>query len=284
MPAAYQKYVSLVKRVVIGVIFAPILFLVFLNGGMPLFVFLAAVTVLGQWELYGMFHGRLQVHNKIIGYASGLSILSDVFFSGGHYLTEIIVTSLMLYFISAVVAGQGKKLANVSISMFITLYPALLIKYILQIETAAVGVFGSFSSWIPVWMLLLIWMFDTASYFAGIWFGKHPFFPSISPKKTIEGFVGGIVGVTLLGLIVGSIAVQGTYRFHFMGLAIITALAGQAGDLSESIIKRETGTKDSSNLIPGHGGILDRFDSLIFTGPVIYCYLVFCSYLWGGCR
>lgn len=284
MPFERSKYASLVKRVIVGVIFAPILFLVFLTGGIPLFIFLSAITLLGQWELYGMFQRRLRLFNKIVGYAGGLSILSDVFFFEGQYLTEIIVISMILYFVSAVVAGHEKKIANLSLSMLITLYPALFIKYLLQIEGAADGIFGSFGSWILVWMLLLIWMFDTASYFIGLWLGQHPFFPSISPKKTIEGFLGGIAGVTILGLLVGSIAAGGIYRFQFMGLAILTALAGQAGDLSESIIKRETGIKDSSHLIPGHGGILDRFDSLIFAGPVVYCYLVFCSYHFGGCR
>ena len=124
-------------------------------------------------------------------------------------------------------------------------------------------------------------MFDNASYFTGRFFGKHKFFPQISPKKTLEGFWGGIISVVLMGTIVGCLDLK-SFKFHFLAIAVLTALAGQIGDLSESIIKREMDIKDSSQLIPGHGGILDRFDSLIFAGPAVYFYLLICARLFGG--
>jgi phosphatidate cytidylyltransferase len=119
------------------------------------------------------------------------------------------------------------------------------------------------------------------SYFSGRLFGKHPFFSSISPKKTVEGFCGGISGVIILAAGVGMIS-ENILFLPTIVFAILIAFAGQAGDLSVSIIKRDRGVKDSSNLIPGHGGILDRFDSLIFASPVAYAYVLLILRFSGG--
>jgi phosphatidate cytidylyltransferase len=110
--------------------------------------------------------------------------------------------------------------------------------------------------------------------------GKHPFFPSVSPKKTVEGFIGGMAGIVLFGVIMAL-----SFDFSVIQIILVSLLAGfagQAGDLSESIIKRDMGIKDSSHILPGHGGILDRFDSIFFAAPVIYGYLVLCSLRCGG--
>ncbi|MFC1509896.1 phosphatidate cytidylyltransferase, partial [Candidatus Omnitrophota bacterium] len=107
------------------------------------------------------------------------------------------------------------------------------------------------------------------------------FFPSVSPKKTLEGFIGGIVGVLMLSVIAGFYT-DTSYRFHTIALSLLIALAGQAGDLSESLIKRDLGVKDSSNIIPGHGGVLDRFDSLFFAAPVVYSYILIVFRVSGG--
>ena len=124
-------------------------------------------------------------------------------------------------------------------------------------------------------------MFDTASYFTGRRWGRRPFFPSISPKKTIEGFVGGMAGVIVLSVAAGIMAGEALLP-HVVVVSILAALAGQAGDLSESLIKRDRGVKDSSGIIPGHGGILDRFDSLFFAGPVVYAYILIVFRVSGG--
>ena len=107
------------------------------------------------------------------------------------------------------------------------------------------------------------------------------FFQSISPRKTVEGFFGGISGVVILAIAAG-IFLGNSYIIHVIALSVLTALAGQAGDLSVSVIKRDRCVKDSSNIIPGHGGILDRFDSLFFAGPVGYAYLLLVFRLSGG--
>jgi phosphatidate cytidylyltransferase len=113
---------------------------------------------------------------------------------------------------------------------------------------------------------------DTAAYFVGSSLGRHPFFHSISPRKTLEGAVAGAVATVLVGAFVGPWLV-GISAPLGAGLGAVMAVAAQGGDLVESAIKREAGVKDSGTLIPGHGGLLDRADSLVLLAPVVYCYL-----------
>lgn len=137
---------------------------------------------------------------------------------------------------------------------------------------AAIGMLDNLK--IFVWMVMITaFVTDTSAYFAGVFFGKHKMTPVISPKKTWEGAVGGVIG---------TIIVSGIFGYFFMKpmivdcmiMGLLGAVISMFGDLTASIFKRKMGIKDYGNLIPGHGGILDRFDSVLFTAPMIYYYLV----------
>jgi phosphatidate cytidylyltransferase len=137
--------------------------------------------------------------------------------------------------------------------------------------TSVLGWLGANRAWILA-LVLVVWTFDTAAYFTGRRFGRHSFMAHISPKKTVEGVVGGAVGAA----IVGSVVVAAFGRPWLAGLlfGIVVAAAAQAGDLAESMLKRAAGAKESGALIPGHGGMLDRVDSFLFAAPVAYFYVV----------
>lgn len=121
-------------------------------------------------------------------------------------------------------------------------------------------------------VLLAVVAGDTAAYFTGSAVGRHPFFPSVSPRKTVEGAAGGVVATILVAALAGPPLVDLAWPAA-VGLAALIAVAAQGGDLVESALKRRAGQKDSSALIPGHGGLLDRIDSLVLVAPVAYCYL-----------
>lgn len=126
-----------------------------------------------------------------------------------------------------------------------------------------------------LFLFALLWVGDTSAMFVGMKFGKHKLAPTVSPNKTVEGFVGGIVGSLLVAVIVYFWRFDGLVSMHHMLIAAVgCSVFGQLGDLVESMWKRSIGIKDSSGLIPGHGGILDRFDSLLFAAPFLFAYFV----------
>ena len=121
-------------------------------------------------------------------------------------------------------------------------------------------------------LLAIIWFGDTAAYYGGRAFGRHFLAPKVSPKKTVEGAVAGLIGSVAAG-VAGGVWILGEPWVTMAGVSVATAAAGQLGDLAESAMKRSAGVKDSSSILPGHGGILDRLDSLFFAAPVIYWLL-----------
>ncbi len=133
---------------------------------------------------------------------------------------------------------------------------------------------GIYNYEIPLGALLLIWLNDTAAFLSGSFFGKHKLFERVSPKKTWEGFIGGIV-FSLVGAYILSLLFESLDLTGWMVIALIVSIIGTLGDLVESQLKRTAHVKDSGKLMPGHGGVLDRFDSLLFSLPVILFFLLF---------
>ena len=137
--------------------------------------------------------------------------------------------------------------------------------------TAVLGGLGSERAWILA-LVLVVWAFDTAAYFTGRRIGRHAFMHHISPSKTVEGVLGGMVAAAVVGAVL--IGAFGRPWLAGMAFGLAVAAAAQAGDLAESMLKRAAGAKDSGSLIPGHGGILDRVDSFLYAAPVAYFYVV----------
>jgi phosphatidate cytidylyltransferase len=136
---------------------------------------------------------------------------------------------------------------------------------------ALLGWLGSERAWILA-LILVVWAFDTFAYFTGRRFGRHPFMAHISPAKTLEGVIGGLVASAIVGAVI--VAALGQPWLAGLGFGLVLAAAAQAGDLAESMLKRAAGAKESGTLIPGHGGMLDRVDSFLFAAPVAYFYVV----------
>ena len=138
-----------------------------------------------------------------------------------------------------------------------------------EVEVGAQG-----SHWI-FFILLVVWFGDTGAYYAGRALGRHKLAPAISPKKTVEGSLGGILGNSLAALLAHKICLPGHPISRLLVLAWVLGLVSQVGDLAESALKRGASVKDSSNLLPGHGGMLDRIDGVLFAAPVLYFYTKF---------
>jgi phosphatidate cytidylyltransferase len=187
----------------------------------------------------------------------------------------------------------------ISVAIFLTLLGSLLLMVlkskeinILDITITIFGVIyvGYLFTFIPatrflpqgeylVWIIFIgAWLTDTFAYFTGVKFGKRKIIPEVSPKKTVEGFIGGAVGcslsILLFGIYMNQTGVLDVHTIHFLMIGIICGVLAQIGDWSASAIKRYTGVKDFGTIMPGHGGVLDRFDSILMIAPFVYHYLI----------
>ena len=124
-------------------------------------------------------------------------------------------------------------------------------------------------------IFITLWITDSAAYFIGTAFGKHKLFPRVSPNKSWEGAIAGFVFAIITMVVLNEVLLNFISFNDALVMGVIIGLFGQIGDLIESLLKRDAGVKDSSNLIPGHGGVLDRFDSLIFSSPIIFLYITY---------
>lgn len=210
----------------------------------------------------------------------------QIYFFGDFQISMIIMVVLFVLHMFFYVITYPKYSAPQVISSFFSFaYGPVLLSFIVltrglsnSLDTANHNV-GFFASWM---IFICAWVCDTCAYFVGVLFGKHKAFPVLSPKKTIEGCAGGVIGAALVGGIYGYVLYAlCEFPFQFVpGFAIIGGLGsfvGMTGDLAASAIKRHFEIKDYGKIIPGHGGIMDRFDSITFTAPVVYviCVVLF---------
>jgi phosphatidate cytidylyltransferase len=180
---------------------------------------------------------------------------------------------LLLRMIAQLYITGTNPIRSVALSMMSQLY--------ITMPIAAMAVMANFSKWFLLSMFVLVWVNDTFAYLTGSMLGRHKLWERISPKKSWEGFIGGAVFCIAAAALIGYYAPTNMIPFdarEMAGAGLIVALAGTLGDLFESLIKRTIGVKDSGSLIPGHGGILDRIDSILFVIPSTLFYMFLLMY------
>jgi phosphatidate cytidylyltransferase len=194
------------------------------------------------------------------------------FYPGFPGLQETGPAILLVVGIAAVAtrAPSRETLGAVTATVFAIVYPGALLGTVVGLRMVAPHGLGRL--WL-VFLLAVTMVGDAGAYFVGRAIGKSPLSPVLSPKKTVEGFVGGIVFSVLTAVLVSHLALPQLGFATALGLGLSMALLGVAGDLFESLLKRSVGVKDTSSLIPGHGGVLDRVDSLMFAAPFLFLYV-----------
>ena len=253
-----------VTRLISGIVLVAVALLTICSGGCILYGTLTVVSLIGMFELYRAVKVQKQGENllAVVGYLGVILhyILLSLGYSEYAMMNLIIVLIAMMF---VYVFSYPKYHAEqVMAAFFGVVYVGIMLSYIYQTRMIRDGAF-------LVWLIFLCsWGCDTCAYCVGMLIGKHKMAPVLSPKKSVEGAVGGVAGAALLGVIYAA-ATQGP-MLEYAVICAIGALISMVGDLAASAIKRNQGIKDYGKLIPGHGGILDRFDSVIFTAPVIY--------------
>lgn len=269
-------------RIITAIITFPVFFLIVLLGGNLLAFGMMAVSLVGLFEFYNALKGRIKPI-ATIGAMETLLFYMVIMFLGynskGFFVTFILFT--LALFAVLVIRYPKYNIMDLSCTLFGVLYVPVLLSIIYAIRMSTSGQY-------LVWFIFLsAWGSDTFAYFVGRFLGKRKMAPKISPKKTVEGLLGGIVGAIIVSLVYVYVLELG-FGIYVPNIKIIAVLAGifgsifgVVGDLSASSIKRHFEIKDFGKILPGHGGILDRFDSIIFTAPVVYIIIMVVDY---GCR
>lgn len=255
-------------RLLSGIILVAVMLLLFITGGDLLWGATLVISLIGMFELYRV----MKVEKQMLGAAGYLAaavyyVLIRFGMEGAVLpaLTAFLILLLMVYVLSF-----PKYRADQAMAVFFgVFYVAFMLSCIYRTRMLTDGAF-------TVWLIILCsWGCDTCAYCSGVLLGKHKLAPKLSPKKSIEGAIGGVIGAALLGLLyavcINKFGTPAEYRvWAYPLICAVGAVISQIGDLAASGIKRDHEVKDYGKLIPGHGGILDRFDSVIITAPIIY--------------
>ncbi len=264
---------SFLTRLVSGVVLVLLVFITCLYGSWPLWVFTVLISFIGLDEFYRVFDIRM---NELLGAAGALGtavwliVLYAVCGGLAAQKEKLWMTLLLAFFLLTVVyvfTFPRYDTQQVMAAFFGIVYVPVMLSFIYQTRMLEEG-------FRLVWLIFICsWGCDTCAYCVGMLLGRHKMTPHLSPKKSVEGALGGIAGAALLGGVYAGLT--GAFIPVYAFICAVGAVASQIGDLTASAVKRQHGIKDYGKIIPGHGGILDRFDSVIVTAPMIY-FLTIC--------
>lgn len=247
-----------------------LLLLLFPGGkGFPFYFLILLISLLGLKEFFSALKEKGFQPFQLIGYFSSFAVLSLAFFKKWDNLAHLIFWILILSFLWGLSFRKGRNLLrDMGVTLLGIIYVGGLFSYLLLISTSEPNLHPpspllSKGGWLCAIIVITNWLSDICSYFIGRYWGRRHIFPLLSPHKTLEGLVGGIICSFIGGTLLGIWGRIGMGASCLLGLTI--AISAPLGDLAESALKRELGIKDFSTILPGHGGILDRFDSLLFT-------------------
>jgi phosphatidate cytidylyltransferase len=268
-------------RAIGAAVLVPVLLVVLAFGGIVFAAFVAIITLVAAIEVFRLFRSAGSEPFSALGIALALLVVLDAAFpevleGSGMLLAAIGIVVIAVASFTKIDPRDGVQ--SWMATVFGALYVSLL-AFLIRLgasgpevpSSAPLGILGAERGWILL-LILAVWSYDTGAFLVGKNFGRRKFLTHISPSKTVEGLIGGVVASTIVVALM--LWALGQDPRHALLLGPLTALAAQAGDLAESVIKRAAGAKDSGTLIPGHGGMLDRVDSFLFAAPVMTLYVV----------
>jgi phosphatidate cytidylyltransferase len=260
------------KKIWAGTVIVPPLVLLIIWG--PLFtlsLMVLAATFLGLREFYNLTLPGSKKVERLVGI--GLGLILTALLSCGHLKMVPLLLVLILLILSILFMGTSQNhvttITHIGVSFFGILYIGFLLSHVSLIRSLPNG-----KEW-ALFLIATVWAGDISALLAGSLFGRHKLYPKISPKKTYEGLIGGIIGSIAVALAFGLLFLSEIGKGFLILLAVGIGILGQFGDFSESMIKRSAQVKDSGHLIPGHGGMLDRLDSFLFSSPFLYYSLIY---------
>ena len=282
---------ELTKRVAVSAVGIPLaLFIVYL-GGWALTVLIAVIAAMGALEFYRLAQHRGVRAFRVLGAALAASavviatVTADSAEAAAWSWRVFIAAALLIATVSIFRRGvAGAPLTVTAVTLFGALFVGGTLAYAVLLREFDLSRYALHDNrWagpaLLVFPLVMTWLSDTSAYFGGRSMGRRKLIPSVSPGKTVEGAIAGVLGTVITGALYAHFVLGGALGLPVTALfgaaaGLIVSPVAQLGDLAESLLKREAGVKDSGTLLPGHGGVLDRFDSLFFSIPVTYWLLL----------
>ena len=260
---------TLLVRMCSGAVYVALNVAALLWGSLPTATLMSVTAGVTCWEFYRLMRADAKQPNQVLGIAFALilpfgGLFNPVFLIGWLFL---LMACLGLWY----VLSQRARITDLAVTLFGVMYTGLMLSALVMIRHAPLPDGGA--TVLAVGAMASVWVNDSTAYLVGSRFGRHRLVPKISPKKSWEGLAGGIVGCVATWLVVMAFPQANVSLPAALLAGVACGVAGVVGDLVESRIKRGAGVKDSGNLIPGHGGLLDRSDSLLFTGTTAYFVL-----------
>lgn len=272
---------NMVQRSISGSIYVVVIVFAILFSPYTYVLLFATVTGMCLWEFYGLLENKGEaMEDKPMATLGGIYLFVTGFFwfSGAMNLKYIALwIIIMLYLIiRALYSNDPRALRTIAYTFFGQVYIGLPFMFLsrLGFPKDIIGL-ENYNPWLILGFFIIIWLSDTGAYLFGTAFGKHKLFERISPKKSWEGFFGGMILAVAVSFFFPIFVPAHLNALQWCGFAFTTVIFGTFGDLFESLIKRNLSIKDSGHIIPGHGGMLDRFDSSILAAPAVVIYYLF---------
>jgi phosphatidate cytidylyltransferase len=265
---------NFVQRAFTSLILVIVIFYSVIYGPLSFILLILLINILGLMEFYKLFKLYISVPGYIMGVILSAGILiTSVFVLSGTYNWHILLTNIPLafgIFITELYLKSKNPFQNLGL-IFIGII-CITIPLCFFMALAVLPPHTGYSPQVILGYFFILWLYDTGAYFAGKYFGSRPLFLRLSPNKTWEGSVGGALCALTVAFFLSGI-LSTFQKTEWLCLTSIIIISGTYGDLIKSMMKRSLNVKDSGNILPGHGGILDRFDSLLGSAPFVFCYL-----------
>jgi phosphatidate cytidylyltransferase len=278
-PSLRQRFLAagILPRLAVIAAGVPCLYFITLRGGIFFLLLVDLMILLGLAEFFRLMAAKGYRPSRWLGYAAALAVSLHVY-RGGPALTLLVTVILLLIMIREIFRPRvDEALPNIAVTVLGVMYVGWLGSHFVMLRElpASLGIDARLGADLIFFAALVIWACDTLAYVVGILVGRRRLLPHISPAKTRAGAIGGLAGGALAGWACAQtfLVIITPATGALMGL--VAALLGQLGDLVESMFKRDAGLKDSARLLPGHGGVLDRVDSLLFSVPILYYWFRF---------
>ncbi len=265
-------------RIIVSLAAIPLIIFLCYYGRLPFLAFATFLGLAAYYEFYKMTTKKAAYANRYIGALSVIVILLNSYFNFIEFET-IIYLIVLFVLLTELFRNKNSAVFNTGTTLMGVFYVGLFASSLVKIRE--LYNYNNFiynrGGLIIISVLITIWVCDSAAFFIGSPFGKHKLFRRVSPNKSWEGAIAGFIFSIISVIALKAFLIDFLSWQDALVIGIATGIFGQIGDLIESLIKRDSGVKDSSAIIPGHGGIFDRFDSLLFTAPIIFLYLKYFS-------